>query len=58
MGAGGNDPAEAAEGGARVVLSARRVLFHLASSYPLQERFRSVLERIMSRAMPARAGVG
>jgi hypothetical protein len=43
---------------ARVVVSARRVVFHLASSYPLQERFGSVLERITSRAMPGRAGVG
>jgi hypothetical protein len=43
---------------ARVVVSARRVAFHLASSYPLQELFGSVLERVMSRALPARAGVG
>jgi hypothetical protein len=43
---------------ARVVVSARRVVFHLASSYPLQERFESVLEPITSRAMPGRAGVG
>jgi Transposase DDE domain group 1 len=43
---------------ARVVVSARRVVFHLASSYPLQELFRSVLERITSRALPGRAGVG
>jgi Transposase DDE domain group 1 len=43
---------------ARVVVSARRVVFHLASSYPLQEVFRSVLERITSRAAPGRAGAG
>jgi hypothetical protein len=43
---------------ARVVVSARRVVFHLASSYPLQELFRSVLERITVRATPERAGVG
>ena len=33
---------------ARVVVSARRVVFHLASSYPYQEVFRSVYERLMS----------
>jgi hypothetical protein len=43
---------------ARVVVTARRVVFHLASSYPLQELFRSILERITSRALPGRAGVG
>jgi Transposase DDE domain group 1 len=43
---------------ARVVLSARRVVFHLASSYPLPELFRSVLERITVPATPGRAGVG
>jgi Transposase DDE domain group 1 len=43
---------------ARVVVSARRVVFHLASSYPLPELFRSVLERITGRAVPGRAGVG
>ena len=43
---------------ARVVVSARRVVFHLASSYPLQEAFRSVLERITSWATPGRSGVG
>jgi Transposase DDE domain group 1 len=31
---------------ARVVLSARRVVFHLASSYPYQELFRAVFERL------------
>jgi Transposase DDE domain group 1 len=43
---------------ARVVVSARRVVFHLSSSYPLQERFRAVLERLTVRATPGRAGVG
>jgi hypothetical protein len=43
---------------ARVVVSARRVVFHLASSYPLRELFGSVLERITSQAVPGRAGVG
>jgi hypothetical protein len=43
---------------ARVVVSARRVVFHLASSYPLRELFGSVLERIRGRAVPARAGSG
>ena len=43
---------------ARVVVSARRVVFHLASGYPLKELFGSVLERITARATPGRAGVG
>jgi Transposase DDE domain group 1 len=43
---------------ARVVVSARRVVFHLASSYPLQERFRAVLKRITNPGMSARAGTG
>jgi Transposase DDE domain group 1 len=43
---------------ARVVVSARRVVFHLASSYPLKELFRSVLEGITARAVPGRSGVG
>jgi Transposase DDE domain group 1 len=34
---------------ARVVVSARRVVFHLASSYPYQEVFRSVSERLSGR---------
>jgi hypothetical protein len=33
---------------ARVVVTARRVVFHLASSYPLQDQFRAVFERIVS----------
>ena len=43
---------------ARVVVSARRVVFHLSSSYPLRELFGSVLERITVGASPGRAGVG
>jgi hypothetical protein len=43
---------------ARVVVTARRVVFHLASSYPLQDRFRAVLERIMTAPALGRAGVG
>ena len=43
---------------ARVVVSARRVVFHLASSYPYAERFRAVFERVMSPVIPARAGAG
>jgi hypothetical protein len=34
---------------ARVVVSARRVVFHLASSYPYQEVFREVYARVMGR---------
>jgi hypothetical protein len=33
---------------ARVVLSARRVVFHLTSSYPDQESFRAVFDRLAS----------
>ncbi len=43
---------------ARVVVSARRVVSHLASSYPLQELFGSVLERLTARTTPGRAGAG
>jgi hypothetical protein len=34
---------------ARVVVSARRVMFHLSSSYPGRELFRAVLARVMGR---------
>jgi hypothetical protein len=34
---------------ARVVVTARRVVFHLASSYPYQAVFRSVYERLLDR---------
>jgi hypothetical protein len=43
---------------ARVVVTARRVVFHLASSYPFQDRFRVVFERVMSACVLRRAGVG
>ena len=43
---------------ARVVVTARRVVFHLASSYPYQAVFREVFERLTSDpAAPAR-GIG
>jgi hypothetical protein len=42
----------------RVVVSARRVVFHLASSYPYAERFRAVFDRVMNSVIPARAGAG
>ena len=41
---------------ARVVVSARRVVFHLASSYPYQEMFRSVYERLTGRQLRPAAG--
>ena len=34
---------------ARVVVSARRVMFHLSSSYPERELFRAVMARVMGR---------
>jgi hypothetical protein len=43
---------------ARVVVTARRVVLHLATSYPFQDRFRAVLERIMGASIPGKAGVG
>jgi Transposase DDE domain group 1 len=43
---------------ARVVVTTRRVVFHLASSYPFQDRFRAVFERVMSACVPGRFGVG
>jgi hypothetical protein len=43
---------------ARVVISARRVVFHLATSYPYVDRFRAVCERVMAPVVPGRAGVG
>jgi hypothetical protein len=43
---------------ARVVVSARRVVFHLASSYPYVKRFRAIFERVMNPAMPGRVGIG
>jgi hypothetical protein len=43
---------------ARVVVTARRVVFHLASSYPFRDQFRRVFEGVRGMAMPGRAGVG
>jgi Transposase DDE domain group 1 len=43
---------------ARVVVTARRVVFHLASSYPFQSQFRAIRERVLRIPMPRRAGVG
>jgi hypothetical protein len=41
---------------ARVVVSVRRVVFHLASSYPYQELFRSVYERLMKSSPSPASG--
>ncbi len=38
---------------ARVVVTVRRVVFHLASSYPYQSAFRSVFARVMNLPTPA-----
>jgi hypothetical protein len=43
---------------ARVVVSARRVVFHLATSYPFADQFGAVSEHLMSPVIPGRAGVG
>jgi hypothetical protein len=43
---------------ARVVVTARRVVFHLASSYPFRDQFRAAFEGVGRMAMPGRAGVG
>jgi Transposase DDE domain group 1 len=43
---------------ARVVVTARRVVFHLATSYPFQALYRTALERLARVPMPGRAGVG
>jgi hypothetical protein len=40
---------------ARVVVTARRVVFHLASSYPYQALFRAVYARVMARPATAAA---
>jgi hypothetical protein len=59
---GGTELAEATVGtirlklfkvAARVLISARRVVFHLASSYPYQEVFRAVYARVMGRPQSA-----
>ena len=38
---------------ARVVVTARRVVFHLASSYPYQSAFRAIFARVTSLPVPA-----
>jgi hypothetical protein len=43
---------------ARVVVTARRVVFHLATSYPYQELFRAVVGRVVDAPIPGRAAVG
>ncbi len=43
---------------ARVVVSVRRVVFHLASSYPYQTVFRAVFARVMERPPCPAAGSG
>jgi hypothetical protein len=43
---------------ARVVLSARRVVFHLASSYPYQELFGVVFDRLARGRMRVADVVG
>jgi hypothetical protein len=43
---------------ARVVVTARRVIFHLATSYPFQALFRTALDRLAHAPTPGRAGVG
>jgi len=43
---------------ARVVVTARRVVFHLASSYPYQDVFRAVYERLTAGPPAVAAGTG
>ena len=43
---------------ARVVVSARRVTFHLASSYPYRALFQAVYESTTSHPLDATAGSG
>jgi hypothetical protein len=43
---------------ARVVVTARRVVFHLATSYPYQDQFRAVFERVMNPAIGGIVGDG
>jgi hypothetical protein len=40
------------------VISARRVVFHLASSYPYRELFTAVFGQLLSPRAPARADTG
>ena len=46
------------KGAARVVVTARRVVFHLASSYPYQDVFRAVYERLTAGPPAVAAGTG
>ena len=43
---------------ARVVVSARRVVFHLATSYPFQDLYRVAFERVLGIAVKPSAGAG
>jgi hypothetical protein len=43
---------------ARVVVTARRVVFHLASSYPYQTIFRQVYARVIGRSRPPACETG
>jgi Transposase DDE domain group 1 len=43
---------------ARVVVTARRIVFHFATSYPFQELFHAVFERLLPVANPGQSGVG
>lgn len=43
---------------ARVVVTARRVVFHLAISYPFRDLFRAIVDRVTSASIHERAGVG
>jgi Transposase DDE domain group 1 len=43
---------------ARVVVTARRVVFHLASSYPYRDLFRAVVGRVVDASILGRAAVG
>jgi hypothetical protein len=41
-----------------VVVSARRIVFHLATSYPFQDLYRVVFERVLGIPLQRRVGVG
>jgi hypothetical protein len=43
---------------ARVVVTARRVVFHFATSYPFQQLFRAVFGRLVPVVKPGQSGVG
>jgi hypothetical protein len=43
---------------ARVVVSARRVVFHLATSYPFQDLYRVAFERVLGMTVNPSAGAG